>query len=77
MPRSIDGQGVVITSLPSSPGFTGFPSSSRISALMPGNGLVPEPGFSGNEGTGVIMNIPVSVCHQVSMIGQRPFPTTS
>ncbi len=28
-------------------------------------------------GMGVIINMPVSVCHQVSMIGQRPLPITS
>jgi hypothetical protein len=37
---------------------------------------VAEPGLSGIVGTGVIMNMPVSVCHHVSMIGQRPFPMT-
>ena len=76
MVRSIAGQGVVRTSLPSSPGGTGFPSSSSTSALIPGKGFVPDPGLSGSEGTGQIMNIPVSVCHHVSMIGQRSFPMT-
>ena len=34
-----------------------------------------EPGFSVvTPGSGVIMIIPVSVCHQVSTIGQRPPP---
>src|SRR5512141_1597302 len=41
---------------------------------MPGNGLVPEPGLRGTAGPGVIMNMPVSVCHHVSMIGQRSLP---
>ena len=37
---------------------------------------MPEPGLSGTTGVGVIMNMPVSVCHQVSMIGQRSLPMT-
>lgn len=37
----------------------------------------PEPGFSGQAaGSGVIMWPAVSVCHQVSTMGQRPSPTT-
>ena len=40
--------------------------------MMPGNGSVHEPGTSGvAPGSGVIMWPPVSVCHQVSTIGQR------
>ena len=36
-----------------------------------------EPGFiEWIPGIGVIMIEPVSVCHQVSAIGQRPSPTT-
>src|SRR3977135_2098532 len=43
----------------------------------PKNGLVAEPGFSlVAPGSGVIRMPPVSVCHQVSTIGQRPSPTT-
>ena len=34
-------------------------------------------GFSGVIGRGEIINPPVSVCHQVSIIGQRFFPITS
>ena len=50
-------------------------ASSRISASMPGNGSVAEPGFVGTmPGSGVIMIAPVSVCHQVSTIGQRSPP---
>jgi hypothetical protein len=38
---------------------------------------VAEPGLSGvAPGSGVIRMPPVSVCHQVSTIGQRPSPTT-
>ncbi len=44
---------------------------------MPGNGRVHEPGFVGiAPGSGVIMMPPVSVCHQVSTIGQRSPPMT-
>src|SRR6476620_1118874 len=70
------GQGALITSKPSSSPPAGSPSSVSTSASMPRNGLVPEPGLSGVVGLGVIMNPPVSVCHQVSMIGQRPLPIT-
>ena len=55
---------------------TGLPCSSTISASWPKKGRVPLPGFSGTTGVGVIMNIPVSVCHQVSMMGQRSLPMT-
>ena len=59
---------------PRRPGPT--PASSTISASSPKNGR----GRAGLErngcGTGVIRNMPVSVCHQVSMIGQRPLPMT-
>jgi hypothetical protein len=44
---------------------------------MPGSGLVAEPGFMAvAPGSGEIRMPPVSVCHQVSTIGQRPSPTT-
>ena len=45
---------------------------------MPGNGTVAEPGLVVvSPGSGAIMIAPVSVCHQVSTIGQRPPPITS
>jgi hypothetical protein len=45
---------------------------------MPGKGTVAEPGLRiVMPGSGVIMMCPVSVCHQVSTIGQRPPPITS
>ena len=45
--------------------------------MMPKNGRVAEPGFSRvAPGSGVIRMPPVSVCHQVSTIGQRSSPTT-
>src|SRR5919204_4025103 len=51
------------------------PSLSTMSASTPGNGKVAEPGLhSTSPGSGVIMIIPVSVCHQVSTTGQRPPP---
>ena len=43
----------------------------------PKNGSVAEPGFwSMAPGRGVMRIPPVSVCHQVSTMGQRPSPTT-
>ena len=42
---------------------------------MPGNGFVADPGLRRvTPGRGVIMIMPVSVCHQVSTIGQRSPP---
>ncbi len=42
---------------------------------MPGKAVVAEPGFVVvTPGSGVIMMPPVSVCHQVSTMGQRPPP---
>ena len=71
MVRSIDGHGLVIASRPPPTG-TWSPLSVRISALMPGNAWVAEPGLVlVMPGSGVIMMAPVSVCHQVSTIGQR------
>src|SRR6266571_2213268 len=46
-----------------------------MSASIPGNGCVAEPGLSEvMPGSGVIRMLPVSVCHQVSTIGQRSVP---
>ena len=48
-----------------------------MSTSMPGSGCVHEPGLVAvTPGTGEIMMAPVSVCHQVSTIGQRPPPIT-
>ncbi len=45
---------------------------------MPGSGKVAEPGLVVViPGSGLIMIAPVSVCHQVSTIGQRPPPMCS
>ncbi len=75
MPRSMPGQGLVIVSQPPLPGLTGLPSSATTSGMIPGSGLVQLPGLVAMApGKGVIMIPPVSVCHQVSTIGQRPPP---
>src|SRR5580658_9638433 len=75
MVRSIDGQGFRITRYPPEPGGTGLPSRVTTSTLIPGKGRVQEPGFVGvAPGSGLIMIAPVSVCHQVSIIGQRSCP---
>src|SRR5512137_1304558 len=70
------GHGFLSARNPSSPSGTGPPFSSRISASCPKKGRVAEPGLRGTTGVGVSWNIPVSVCHQVSMMGQRPLPMT-
>src|SRR5580704_5903023 len=76
--RSIEGHGRLITRYPPASGvFTGRPSSSTMSAKIPGSGLVQEPGLVGvTPGIGVIMTAPVSVCHHVSTMGQRSPPMT-
>ena len=51
-------------------------SSLRILGSV-GEPINPEPGFNGIEGKGVIINIPVSVCHQVSIIGHLLLPIVS
>ena len=54
-----------------------FPSSSKSAADTPGSGRVAEPGLAGvMPGSGEIMIAPVSVCHQVSTMGQRSPPMT-
>ena len=54
-----------------------WPSPSTISGLTPKKGRVAEPGLVAMApGSGVIMMPPVSVCHQVSTIGNIPSPTT-
>jgi hypothetical protein len=55
-----------------------LPCSSKTAASTPGNGFVAEPGFRVvSPGSGVIMIIPVSVCHQVSTTGTRSPPMCS
>src|SRR5580700_9637986 len=47
-------------------------------AITPGSGNVAEPGLVGvAPGSGEIRIEPVSVCHQVSTMGQRFFPMAS
>src|ERR1043166_6201254 len=78
MVLSIDGQGRLITRYPPSLAPTALPSRVMISASIPGNGLVAEPGLVGvAPGIGVIMIAPVSVCHHVSTIRHRSLPMTS
>src|SRR5215471_19123433 len=48
-----------------------------MSATIPGNGIVADPGLSVvTPGSGVIRIAPVSVCHHVSTTGQRSPPIT-
>ena len=64
-------------SAPSATPSSSLPSGSTITGSMPNSGRVAEPGFSRVQpGSGVIITPPVSVCHQVSTIGQRASPTT-
>src|SRR5882757_2074709 len=78
MVRNIPGHGCFNTRKPPEPSGTGSPSMVTISGTTPGNGFVAEPGLVATApGTGVIMMCPVSVCHQVSTIGQRLWPMTS
>src|ERR1041385_8578980 len=78
MLRSMPGHGFLITRKPPEPSGTDFPSRVTTSGTTPGKGLVAEPGFVAiAPGMGVIMIWPVSVCHQVSTIGQRLCPMTS
>src|SRR5512147_40308 len=76
MPRNIDGHGRVNTRYPPPPNGTLSPLASTTSAPTPGKGKVAEPGLVVvTPGSGVIMIMPVSVCHQVSTTGVRPPPT--
>ncbi len=73
--RNIAGQGWVTTSFPPEFFGTSLPASSTTFATTPKNGSVAEPGFCGMApGSGVIMIMPVSVCHHVSTTGQRLRP---
>src|SRR5574340_514524 len=75
MRRDMAGHGRLMTRLPPELGGTLLPFSSRMSASMPGNGMVAEPGLVAvMPGSGEIIIMPVSVCHQVSTIGQRSLP---
>jgi len=53
------------------------PSSSTMTGSTPKNGSVAEPGLVAMApGSGAMTLASVSVCHQVSTIGQRSSPTT-
>src|ERR1700678_2710750 len=78
MVRAIEGQGLRITSKPPLPAATVSPSRLTIAGSMPRKGRVAEPGLVGiAPGNGASMIAPVSVCHQVSTMGQRPLPIIS
>src|SRR3984893_12161769 len=78
MVRSMDGHGCLMTRNPPEPAGTDLPSRVTTSAMIPGKGLVAEPGLVAiAPGRGVMRIAAVSVCHQVSTIGQRPRPITS
>src|SRR5690348_2225074 len=78
MVRAIAGQGLRSTKSPPEPLGTDSPARVTTSGNTPGRGSVADPGLVGTApGSGEIMIIPVSVCHQVSMIGQRFFPIIS
>src|ERR1035441_10882856 len=75
MVRAIDGQGLRTTSSPPCPSGTGSPPRVTTSGTIPKKGRVAEPGLVAiAPGIGEIMMAPVSVCHQVSTTGHRPFP---
>src|SRR5262245_55181385 len=75
--RSIDGQGRFSTSIPPSPAGTELPSFFTTAGSTPKKGRPVEPGFEYAAPGSVVSRIePVSVCHHVSTIGQRPPPIT-
>ena len=77
MVRSMEGQGFRITRRPPPSGPTDTPSFVTTSGTTPKKGSVAVPGVVGvAPGKGVIMMAPVSVCHQVSTMGQRSPPMT-
>ena len=77
MVRSIAGHGSRSTRKPEVSLGTDCPVSSTTSTLMPGIGTCAEPGLAVvTPGSWEIMMAPVSVCHQVSTIGQRSPPMT-
>src|ERR1700692_1636549 len=70
------GQGWVSSGKPL-PCSTSPPASSNSAADTPGSARVTDPGLVlVRPGSGEIMIAPVSVCHQVSTIGQRSAPMT-
>src|SRR5437016_11746661 len=78
MVRNMLGHGRRITRKPPAFAGTALPCLSTTAASIPGIALVALPGLVGiAPGNGAIMIAPVSVCHQVSTIGQRPPPIFS
>ena len=76
--RICPGQESSSTRLPSASPSSSAPPASTSAGRTPGSGLVAEPGLSAvAPGRGEIRMPPVSVCHQVSTIGQRASPTVS
>jgi hypothetical protein len=77
MVRIMLGHGRLITRNPPAFAGTSFPCLSTTAPSIPGSGLVALPGLVASApGSGEIMIAPVSVCHHVSTIGQRPPPIT-
>ena len=67
-----------MTRFPSATPSTFFPSPSTSAGFIPKNGLVAEPGLRlVAPGKGLISIPPVSVCHQVSTMGQLLDPIIS
>src|SRR5579862_5661257 len=79
MVRNIEGHGRLRQRNPALvPGSISAPFPSTIEAEIPGKGIVAEPGtVVVIPGSGVMRMLPVSVCHHVSTIGDRPFPMLS
>ena len=76
--RICPGQESAMTRLPSVAPSSTLPLASTIWGSTPKKGVVAEPGFNRvAPGKGEIRMPPVSVCHQVSTIGQRPLPIVS
>src|SRR5205085_8772484 len=72
----MDGHGFRMINFPPILTPTSSPRSSTTAASTPKNGSVALPGLVGiAPGNGVIRIEPVSVCHHVSTMGQRPPPT--
>src|ERR1039458_1786597 len=73
----MEGHGFLMMRYSPSSGLHLEPSFRTTSGSIPKNGSVAEPGLVGTgPGVGEIMIAPVSVCHHVSTIGQRPLPIT-
>jgi len=77
MVRAIAGHGRRTMSSPPCPAGTGSPCLVTTCGSMPKKGRVAEPGLAATApGMGAMRMAPVSVCHQVSTMGQRALPMT-